>query len=122
VADNAYDSNELHEAAAAVNHQLLAPARRVNKGVRDIEHNCPQRLHALDMLDSPLEHCGLKSDFGCNLYNRRESIESCFGEMSLMGLHYLPAWVRGPRRVALWTAGKILAYLCRLAKKTGLMR
>jgi hypothetical protein len=121
VADNAYDSNDLYEIAAAANHQLLAPARAVNKGVRDPEHNCPQRLRALDMLDSPLEHCGLRGGFGHGLYNRREAVESCFGEMSLLGLHHLPGWVRGPRRVALWTAGKVLCYLCRLAQKKRLM-
>lgn len=121
VADNAYDANELYEGAAANNHQLLAPARRVNKGVRDTKHNCAQRLRSLDMLDSPLEHCGLEPQFGCALYSRRQAIESCFGELSLMGLHYLPAWVRGPRRVAAWTAGKILLYLCRLARKQRVM-
>jgi hypothetical protein len=89
----------------------------VNKGVRDLKYNGPQRLRALDMLDSPLEHCGMKDGFGRALYDCREAIESCFGEMSIMGLNYLPAWVRGPRRVALWTAGKILLYLCRLAQK-----
>jgi len=122
VADNAYDANELHELAAANNHQLLAPARPVNRGVRDAHHNGVARLRALDMLDSPLEHaCGLPSDFGRALYNSREAIESCFGELAIMGLHSLPAWARGPRRVALWTGGKILLYLCRLAKKQRLM-
>jgi hypothetical protein len=121
VADNAYDCNALYETAAAADHQLLAPARRVNRGVRDTKHNCPQRLRALDLLDNPLKHCGLKGGFGMKLYHRRETIESCFGELSMMGLNYLPAWARGPRRVALWTAGKILLYMCRLAKKQGLM-
>jgi hypothetical protein len=121
LADNAYDTNELHKAAAANNHQLVAPARAVNKGVRDIKNNCPQRLRALDLLDSPLEKCGLKNEFGCELYNRRTAIESGFGEMSLMGMNYLPAWVRGPRRVAVWCAAKLLIYLCRLAVKQGLM-
>ena len=41
--------------------------------------------------------------------------------MTLLGLHYLPAWVRGPRRVALWDAGKILIYLCRTGINKGLM-
>jgi len=121
IADNAYDTNDLHLVAGVMNHQLIAPPRAVNKGVRDLTYNCPQRLHALDLLDHPLEHCGIHGDFGRDLYNQREAVESCFGELSMMGLNYLPAWVRGPRRVALWTAGKILLYLCKRAKKARLM-
>lgn len=121
VADNAYDTNDLHAQAAAVEHQLVAPPRACNKGVRDLKHNCPQRIRALDLLDSPLEKCGLSGDFGRELYNCRQRIESGYGGLTLLGLHYLPGWVRGPRRVALWAAGKILIYLCRDAKKKGLM-
>jgi hypothetical protein len=83
--------------------------------------DAPRVEEILDLLDNPLEKCGQRSEFGCNLYNRRTAIESCFGEISGMGLNYLPAWVRGACRVALWTAGKILLYLCRLAVKQGLM-
>ena len=43
--------------------------------------------------------------------------ESGYGGLTLLGLHYLPAWVRGPRRVALWAAGKILIHLYRCAEK-----
>jgi hypothetical protein len=117
--DNAYDSNELHLLAAAVNHQLVAPPRACNRGVRDVKHNCSQRLRALDMLDSPLRHCGLGSEFGRELYNFRQRVESGYGGLTFLGLHALPAWVRGPRRVALWAAGKILIYLCREAKNKG---
>lgn len=119
--DNAYDSNDLHQAAAAVNHQWVAPPREANRHVRDAKHNCPQRLRTLDMLASPLEHCGQPGRFGQQLYNQRQQIESGYGGMTLLGLHYLPAWVRGPCRVALWAAGKILIYLCREAKNAGVM-
>jgi hypothetical protein len=118
--DNAYDSNELHAKSAQKNHQLVSPPRACNKGVRDLKHNCPERIRALDMLDSPLEKCGLEGKFGKQLYNGRQLIESGYGGLTLLGLHYLPAWVRGPRRVALWTAGKILISLVRNAKKKGL--
>lgn len=126
VADNAYDSNELHLAAAAQNHQLIAPPREVNQGVRDVKHNVPQRLRALDLLDeqnNPLKHCGISDAglFGVELYNQREAVESSFGELTQMGLSHLPPWVRGPRRVAIWCASKLLLFLCRLAKKKGLM-
>ena len=119
-ADNAYDSNPLHVKAAQKNHQLVAPPRACNKGVRDLKHNCPERIRSLDMLDSPLEKCGLKGEFGKGLYNCRQQIESSYGGLTLLGLHYLPAWVRGARRVALWSAGKILISLIRNAKKKGL--
>lgn len=119
LADNAFDSNDLHGRAAAANHQLVSPPRAVNKGVRDVRHNCPQRLRALDMLDSPLTHCGLEGAFGRELYNCRQPIESGFGGMTLLGVNYVPAWARGPRRVALWAAGKILIHLCRCAINKG---
>lgn len=124
VADNAYDSNDLHRASAAHNHQMLAPARAVNRGVRD----------ARSTTRAPAASCfgpagqpaailrGQPGVFGRELYNKREAVESCFGELTMMGLNYLPAWVRGPRRVALWTAGKILLYLCKRAEKQGLMK
>ena len=120
-ADNAYDTNPLHLRTSAANHQLVAPPRAVNKGVRDLKNNCPERIRSLDLLDSPLEKCGLSGDFGRELYNCRQRVESSFGGMTLLGLNFLPAWVRGPRRVALWAAGKILIYLCRTAINKGLM-
>jgi hypothetical protein len=121
VADNAYDTNACHGLAAAANHQLVAPPRACNKDVRDAKYNCPQRLRALDMLHSPLEKCGRTPAFGRDLYNCRQQIESGFGGLTFAGLGPLPPWVRGARRVALWTAGKILAYLCRCAIQKGLM-
>lgn len=121
VGDNAYDSNELYEQAAAQNHQLIAPPRPKTRHVREMKHNTPQRLHALDVLASPLEFTGQPNLFGVALYQQRESIESSYGEMTMMGLDHLPAWVRHPRRVARWSAGKILFYLIRLAKKKELM-
>jgi hypothetical protein len=122
VADNAYDTNDCHGLAAGARHQLLAPPRACNKDVRDAAHNRPERLRALDMLHSPLEKCGLRSSFGRDLYNLRQRIESGFGGLSFAGLGMsLPPWVRGARRVALWTAAKILLYLCRCAMNKGLM-
>lgn len=122
VADNAYDSNALHACAAAAGHQLVAPPREAERHVRDARHNGPARLRALDVLASPLEFCrgGRRAAFGVALYNHRETVESCFGELSLTGLNYLPAWVRGPRRVALWAAGKILLQTIRCAIRQGL--
>jgi hypothetical protein len=122
LADNAYDSNDNHARAAAANHQLVAPARACNRDVRDAKHNRPERLRALDMLHGPLEVCGIPSTFGRRLYDGRQRIESGFAGLTSGGLGALPAFVRGPRRVALWAAGKLLAFACRTAIKQGLMR
>lgn len=121
VADNAYDTNECHAYAAGMAHQLVAPPRRVNRHKRDIKYNRPERLRALDLLASPLEKCGQANRFGIGLYNCREAVESSFGELTMRGLNYLPTWIRGPRRVALWTAGKIAIHLWRGGQRKGLM-
>lgn len=117
VADNAYDTNQCHQQAAAADHQLVAPARFVNRHVRDARYNCAQRLRALDLLASPLERCGEPNQFGIALYNLRGRAESCFGELSMNGLNYLPAWVRGPRRVALFTAAKLVLQALRCVQR-----
>jgi hypothetical protein len=120
VADNAYDTNECHARASSADHQLVAPPRFVNRHVRDAKHNRPERLRALDLLASPLERCGEPGRFGIALYNLRERAESCFGELSIKGLNYLPAWVRGPRRVALFTAAKLILQAQRCLQRKGL--
>lgn len=119
VADNAYDTNHCHARASVACHQLVAPARFKNRHVRDARYNAPQRLRTLDLLASPLERCGEPNQFGIALYNLREQAESCFGELSINGLNYLPAWVRGPRRVALWAAGKLALHALRCIKRQG---
>jgi hypothetical protein len=120
VADNAYDTNHCHAHAAAADHQLVAPPRFGNRHVRDARGNLPQRLRTLDLLASPLERCGEPNRFGIALYNLREKAESCFGELSIKGLNYLPAWVRGPRRVALYAAAKLTLHAWRCVVRKGL--
>jgi hypothetical protein len=122
VADNAYDTNDLHTIAAQRGHQLVAPPKYAQRHVRDMKYNTTQRLRTLDMLASPLTFAGQPGVFGRQLYNLRQRIESGLGELSNYGLNYLPAWVRGPRRVALWTGGKILLHLARDAIRKGLTR
>src|SRR2546421_603377 len=85
-------------------------------------HTRPERRRALDMLHGPLEKCGVPSTFGRRLYDGRQRIESGFAGLACGGLGALPAFVRGPRRVALWAAGKLLAFTCRTAVKQGLIR
>ena len=121
VGDNAFDTNDCHAGASGTGHQLVAPPRHVNRHVRDAKHNRPERLRALDLLASPMElACRQPNRFGVALYNAREQAESCFGELSMRGLNYLPAWVRGPRRVALWTAAKLVFHAQRCVARQGL--
>jgi hypothetical protein len=117
--DNAYDTNDCYTAASEANHQLIAPPRECNKGVRDQKHNCPQRLRGLDLIDSPLEKCGQFTSFGTELYNCRQRIESGFGGLTFVGLGALPAWVRRPRRIALWVAAKMIIFMCIQAQNKG---
>jgi hypothetical protein len=120
--DNAYDTNECRAlAAAAAGHQPVAPPRACNRDVRDARHNRPERLRALDVLHGPLERCGVPSAFGRALYDGRQRVGSCFGGLTTEGLGALPSWARGPRRVALWAAGKMLLFMCGNAVKKGLM-
>ena len=85
--------------------------------MRDARHNRPERLRGLDLVDSPLKACGIDDEFGRGLSNYRETVESCFGELTGLGLHGLPMWVRTPRRVALWTAGKLLIQAIKCAQR-----
>jgi hypothetical protein len=119
--DNAFDTNECYKAAAAANHQLVAPPRQCNKGVRDRVHNCPERLRGLDIIDSPMEKFDQPSPFGIALYNCRQRIESGFGGMTFCGLGPLPPWVRGPCCTARWAAAKIIVFNCRQAINKRLM-
>lgn len=121
VVDNAYDSNDLHQVAAEHHHQLVAPPKEPERHVRDLRRNCPQRLRALDLLANPLEFAGQPSRFGRDLYAQRQRVESAFGGLAAVGLGALPPWVRGPRRVALWAAGKVLIHLVGTALKQRLM-
>lgn len=116
--DNAYDSNDLHRACAAANHQLVAPPQPVNAGKRDPRHNCPQRLRALDLCEDPLAACGRRDSFGKELMRRRSDIERSFAHLTLGGLN-LPPFVRRPHRVALWVAGKLIIRLDRQAQIQG---
>jgi hypothetical protein len=119
VADNGYDANALYRTAAAANYQLVAPPRMSNAGVRDARRNTAERLRSLDMLDARL-HAGQKESFGRMLMRHRKQIERNFGHAVMLGLHAPPPWVRGPRRVATWTACKLIQSATRLSEIEGL--
>lgn len=106
-ADNGYDSNAVHQLAASMNHQLIAPPRKSNEAVRDTRRNLPERIRSLDICANPLGHCGLGESMGLELLRGRKQIERNFGNVVMDGLYAPPPWVRTPHRVAAWTAAKL---------------
>jgi len=111
VGDNGYDANPMHLLLRAQNHRLIAPPRRSSRDVRDPRRNTPERLRTMDMVDDRLYH---GDSFGRSLMNQRRQIERQFGHAVMLGMHAPPPWVRGPRRVALWVAGKLILSTLRL--------
>lgn len=102
--DGLYDTNPLHAVAWAWGQQLVAPRKRPGTGLGHRRHE-PGRRRSIELLEGP-------GRFGRALYACRGSIERTFAQMSnfAAGLSGLPGWVRRPRRVALWIAGKLLIY------------
>jgi hypothetical protein len=121
VADNGYDANPVHASAQAAAHQIIAPPRHANRGVRDTRRNSPARLRALDACDSPPIHAGSESYFGNGLMIGRKFIERDFSLLHFNGMYAPPPHVRHPRRVALWTAIKLLIVLFKKANKARLI-
>jgi len=125
-ADNGYDANAVHEAAAAHGHQLVAPPRASNVGVYDARRNAPQRLRSLEMLDPALHPAdrggggGGGESFGQGLMRQRRSIERGFGHAAHQGLFAPPPWVRRPHRVAVWAAAKLIQTMVRQREIEGL--
>lgn len=109
IGDNAYDSNNLYEKAAAKKCQLLAPQRPSAKELGRFRHS-PHRIRGHQRLANPLCGIGPTQSFGRTLLAGRIGVEQSFGFMGNVpgGLSPLPNWVRKPRRVALWVAAKLL--------------
>jgi hypothetical protein len=118
-ADNEYDGNETYDAAAAAplapGAQLVTTPRKVRPKGLGHRRQSPHRLRSLALTDNPLSACGLGPSFGQRIVHARGGIERRFGLMGNFGggLGPLPNWVRHPRRVALWVAGKLLIYTAR---------
>lgn len=74
--DGLYDSSDLHERAAAVEHQLVSPRRKPGTGLAHRPHS-RHRLRCIDMLEPP----GGVNDFGPALYRERGQIERDFGNL-----------------------------------------
>lgn len=98
--DSQYDSNRLYPLAAERGYQLVAPRKKPRGGLGHRPH-APQRLRALELLQTP---------FGKALLNHRDHIERNFGWLTscAAGLAPLPAWVRRFHRVRLWIYVKLI--------------
>ena len=102
LADKAFDSNPLHDIAAAGGFQLVAERKRPNAGLGHRRHS-PHRLRCIELL---------KGDFGRDLYVRRKDVERQFGGLTnhAGGLAPLPNWVRRSHRVRLWVQAKLIIH------------
>jgi hypothetical protein len=143
VVDNGYDTNAIYELAASMlNWQIIAPPKPSAGGLGHRE-NSPHRLRGLELARgchdqnkrsknnnvnqrhplNPLGRAEVSPSFGQSLLNARGGIERTFGLWGNWGggLGQLPNWVRRPRRVALWVAGKIIFNGVRAAMKDGLL-
>ncbi len=104
--DKVYDINKLYNAAAAVNHQLLADRKCPHAGLGTRRHS-PARLRAIALL---------KTRKGRRLYRHRTAIERQFGGLTNFGggLAPLPNWVRRLHRVELWVHAKMILNALRI--------
>jgi Transposase DDE domain len=117
--DGGYDGNSTFDAAASGKTQLVVNCmgQQSDQKPKGLGHRpqSPHRLRCLELTSNPMAACGVKESFGQSLLRARAGIERRFGLLGNFagGLSPLPNWVRKPRRVALWVAGKILIYLAR---------
>lgn len=109
VADAVYDSNPLHDAAAAAGRQLLAPRKRPGCGLGHRRHS-PHRLRSIELLSRP---------FGQGLLRLRDQIERHFARLTnpAGGLGPLPNWVRRLHRVRRWVQAKLILHGLRLSPR-----
>jgi hypothetical protein len=110
VGDSMYDSNPVHDAALAHNHQLIAPRRHPNAGGLGHHRHSPGRIRCLELL---------QHHFGKALLKQRKHIERVFGWLTSFGggLSPLPSWVRRTWRVKEWIRAKMLIDATKLSKR-----
>lgn len=106
--DSQYDVSYLYDLAAKRGYQLLAPRERPGTSLGH-HYQSPHRIYAIHVMEGPQ---------GKGILQQRNSIERTFGNWTSFGggLGPLPAWVRRPHRVQLWTHAKILVNAVRIAK------
>lgn len=114
--DASYDSNALYEAIRQKGGRLIAPRRKPGKAISKGRHHDPDRLRAIEELESSREakrqHCG-----------KRSGVERSVGHLTNLpfGLSPLPNFARRLHRVERWVSEKILLYhwhKCLLQKVT----
>lgn len=110
--DSQYDVSYLYDLAAKQGYQLLAPRERPGTSLGH-HYQSPHRIHAIQVMEGPQ---------GRDILKRRNAIERTFGNWTSFGggLSPLPAWVRRPHRVELWTHAKLLINAARIAKNHSL--
>ena len=106
--DSQYDVSYLYDLAAKHGYQLLAPRERPGTSLGH-HYQSPHRVHAIQVMEGPQ---------GKDILKRRNTIERTFGNWTSFGggLSPLPAWVRRPHRVQLWTHAKLLINAVRIKK------
>jgi hypothetical protein len=115
--DATHDTNPLHDYAAAHGFQAVTPRKAPGAGLGHRDHS-PQRLRSIELLEGPAD----LNRFGRSLYAGRGQVERDFGNAGSFGggLQPLPNFVRRPRRVALWTTGKLIINGLRICQNHGL--
>jgi hypothetical protein len=118
LADSGYDSNPLHELAAPLGLQLVAPRKRPGTAPGHRRHS-PSRLHSIDLTEGGAFGSAFGSAFGAALLHERERIERRLGNLCGFGagLQPLPSWVRRRHRVRLWVQAKLLINAARIVLK-----
>jgi transposase len=106
--DSQYDVSYLYDLAAKQGYELLAPRERPGTSLGH-HYQSPHRVHSIQVMEGPQ---------GKDILQRRNAIERTFGNWTSFGggLSPLPAWVRRPQRVQLWTHAKLLVNAVRIAK------
>ena len=109
--DSQYDASYLYDLAAKQGYQLLAPRERPGTSLGN-HYQSPHRIYAIQVMEGPE---------GRGILQQRNAIERTFGNWTSFGggLGPLPAWVRRPHRVQLWTHAKLLLNAIRITKLRG---
>ena len=110
LADAAYDSRFLYEAARAQGTRFLAPIKR--NAARSRSRTTTARLEGIAFWTNRPEEAA-------KLYARRTEIERIFSQCSTCGggLSPLPGWVRRLDRVTLWVTAKVALHNARVTAK-----
>lgn len=100
VGDNIYDKNALYESARRRSTNLVAAFKTHAQALGHRRHS-PLRVAAFKLQKTP---------DGKALLASRMAIERSYGNLTNFGggLAPLPAWVRRPRRVAMWVQTKLI--------------